>query len=438
MTIASEPAGKLGSEERTRFPGWPTPTIATENAYLGDEERTEFPGRACRLPEPRVRRLPCHQKRAGLGVWACTRSREDRAAVKLWKRRAPCKGAELEVFAAAVGDLVRAWSPVLPWGTMACCPPRGVSDPDPSAAEILAAAVATRLGIPFVAIQSRTGPKRWHGVQPSLKQAPFAAALPDPPPPGPTIPGNSAVRSATGSVALPAPGPSRLRNLMTTSASSSCGPTAPVWPADSGPAPSRSGRTENERPPRRATPSTFTAGINGKDDPVFIESARGLILPPVPSVYNHGVAAWRSIYHPMSRRPHGGRGRPGRGLSKPECHRDAPSLTTRTGRACHWGCAGMTAAVAVRRGRSVMLVRPPACPDRILTWQAHTQERYSDGTCLGRVYTNSRHVPTGANRLPPGWSVPAQSDCAGLNRPRREHRAPRRAHPLPPGGCAVI
>jgi hypothetical protein len=93
MTIATEPAGKPVTEERDRFPGRPTMTIATEPAYLGDEERTEFPSRACRLHGPRVRRLSCHQRRAGLGVWACTRSREDRAAVKLWKRRAPLERA---------------------------------------------------------------------------------------------------------------------------------------------------------------------------------------------------------------------------------------------------------------------------------------------------------------------------------------------------------
>ncbi len=142
------------------------------------------PGRARRLREPPGRLIPCHQKRAGLGVWACTRSREDRAAIRLWKRREPFDRAELEGFAAAVADLVRAWSPILPPGTVVCCPPRGVSDPAPSAAEALGRRVAEALGLPFdAAILSRTGPKRRHGVQPSLTQAPFVAALPDPPPP---------------------------------------------------------------------------------------------------------------------------------------------------------------------------------------------------------------------------------------------------------------
>jgi hypothetical protein len=104
MTTATEPDPKPGSDASARFPGRPILTIATEPAYLGNEERTEFPGRACRLREPPAHRLPCHQKRAGLGVWACTRSREDRAAVKLWKRRAPLECAELEAFAAALPD----------------------------------------------------------------------------------------------------------------------------------------------------------------------------------------------------------------------------------------------------------------------------------------------------------------------------------------------
>jgi hypothetical protein len=76
------------------------------------------PSRFRRDREPSTRWLPAHQKRAGLGVWTAGRSHRDRAAIKHWKRTAPFDPAALGTFAAALADLIRAWSPILPLGTL--------------------------------------------------------------------------------------------------------------------------------------------------------------------------------------------------------------------------------------------------------------------------------------------------------------------------------
>jgi hypothetical protein len=49
-----------------------------------------------------------------LGVWATGRSRRARAAIKAWKPSAPFDPAALAGFAAAMSDLIRAGSPILP------------------------------------------------------------------------------------------------------------------------------------------------------------------------------------------------------------------------------------------------------------------------------------------------------------------------------------
>src|SRR5262249_17384694 len=90
-----------------------------------------------RYREPRTRWLPAHQKLAGLGCWAANRSHAARARIKRWKRTHPLDPAALGEFAAAVADLVRAWSPVLPPGTALTVPPQGASAPGPYAAESL-------------------------------------------------------------------------------------------------------------------------------------------------------------------------------------------------------------------------------------------------------------------------------------------------------------
>jgi hypothetical protein len=100
------------------------------------------PSRFRRDPEPPGRSLASHQKRAGLGVWAANRSAAARARIKRWKRIIPFDGAELEVLSSAVVDLVRAWSPVLPAGTLVTVPPQGASAPGPYAAESLGQALA--------------------------------------------------------------------------------------------------------------------------------------------------------------------------------------------------------------------------------------------------------------------------------------------------------
>jgi hypothetical protein len=109
-----------------------------------------------------------------LGVWAANRAESDREAIQRWKRSAPFDLAELAEFAVAVVGLIQAWSPILPRGTVLDDPPQGASAPGPYAAEAL--------GLPFAEVLTRTEPKRWHGPHEALRQAPFACALPDPPP----------------------------------------------------------------------------------------------------------------------------------------------------------------------------------------------------------------------------------------------------------------
>ncbi len=132
--------------------------------------------------EPPGRSLASHQKRAGLGVWAANRSYAARAQIKAWKRSAPFDGGELEAFSLAVADLVRAWSPVLPSGTLVTVPPQGASAPGPYAALALGRVVAEALGLPLAEVLTRTDVKRWHGPHASLRQTPFACTLPEPAP----------------------------------------------------------------------------------------------------------------------------------------------------------------------------------------------------------------------------------------------------------------
>jgi hypothetical protein len=92
---------------------------------------TSPPSRFRRDPESSSRWLPTHQKRAGLGVWSAGRSHQARSAIKAWKRSAPFDPAELAEFAAAVADLVRGLSPILPAGTIITVLPQGASAPTP-------------------------------------------------------------------------------------------------------------------------------------------------------------------------------------------------------------------------------------------------------------------------------------------------------------------
>jgi len=136
------------------------------------------PSRFRREPESSSRWLPTHQKRAGLGVWTAGRSHQARSAIKAWKRSAPFDRATLAGFAAAVADLVRAWSPILPAGMLVTVPPQGASTPGPYAARGLGQAVADALGVPFAEILTRTDRKRWHGPHHALRQAPFVCTVP--------------------------------------------------------------------------------------------------------------------------------------------------------------------------------------------------------------------------------------------------------------------
>ena len=136
-----------------------------------------------RYREPRTRWLPCHQKRAGLGVWAAVKSWQARNAMKRWKRTHPFDPALLSEFSGAVAGLIRAWSIVLPPGSVVTVPPQGASVGQPYAAEALGQAVADALGLPFTSMLVRSEPKRWHGPHASLRQAPYVATLPDSAPP---------------------------------------------------------------------------------------------------------------------------------------------------------------------------------------------------------------------------------------------------------------
>ncbi len=135
-----------------------------------------------RDPESSSRWRPTHQKRAGLGVWSAGRSQQARTAIKAWKRAVPFDPEALAGFAVAVADLVRAWSPVLPAGSIVTVPPQGASAPGPYAARALGLAVADALGLPFIEMLARTDAKRWHGPRHALRQAPFICSLPEPAP----------------------------------------------------------------------------------------------------------------------------------------------------------------------------------------------------------------------------------------------------------------
>jgi hypothetical protein len=140
------------------------------------------PSRFRRDRESSSRWLPTHQKRAGLGVWSAGRSTQARTAIKAWKRSTPFDPAALETFATALVGLIRAWSPVLPAGTLVTVPPQGASFPGPYAAVEWSRCVNAFQALPFGGILTRTDIRRWHGVHHSLRQAPFLAALPRPPP----------------------------------------------------------------------------------------------------------------------------------------------------------------------------------------------------------------------------------------------------------------
>jgi len=129
--------------------------------------------------EPRGRhRLGHHQRGAGLGTWACNTSNEMRERIRQWKAGEPFDLGELDVFACALAELVKAWSPVLPARTLATCPPQGASAPGPYAADVLGRAVADRLDVPFAVLLTRTDTKRYHGPMYALRQKPFRCEVP--------------------------------------------------------------------------------------------------------------------------------------------------------------------------------------------------------------------------------------------------------------------
>jgi hypothetical protein len=143
--------------------------------------RASIRSRGRAAPRPRHYKFT-HQKRAGLGVWCVNRSASDRTAIEVWKSAHPFDRGELERFASAVVGLIRAWSPVLPAGTVLTVPPQGASAPGPYAAEALGRRVAEALGLPFVpGMLRRTDRKRWHGPWHSRTQSDYRC---DPPAPG--------------------------------------------------------------------------------------------------------------------------------------------------------------------------------------------------------------------------------------------------------------
>jgi hypothetical protein len=117
-----------------------------------------------------------------LGVWAANRSFAARAQIKSWKRTHPLDPDALAEFAAALVSLVRAWSLVIPSGTVVTCPPQGASLGLPYAAEALGRCVSLNLGLPYTEVLARTEPKTCHGPHAALRQQPFVCTLPDPVP----------------------------------------------------------------------------------------------------------------------------------------------------------------------------------------------------------------------------------------------------------------
>jgi hypothetical protein len=117
-----------------------------------------------------------------LGCWATNRSFFARARIKGWKRTHPLDPDTLAEFTATIVSLVRAWSLVVPSGTVLTTPPQGASAPGPYAALALGFAVAEALGMPYLPMLARTEVKRWHGPQEALRQPPFVCTLPDPAP----------------------------------------------------------------------------------------------------------------------------------------------------------------------------------------------------------------------------------------------------------------
>jgi hypothetical protein len=90
----------------------------------------------------------------------------------------PFDEAMLTGFSAGLAGLIRAWSPILPAGTVVTVPPQGASAPGPYAADALGRGVAEALGLRFAEALGRTDSKRWHGPHHSLRQASFRWELP--------------------------------------------------------------------------------------------------------------------------------------------------------------------------------------------------------------------------------------------------------------------
>jgi len=118
------------------------------------------------------------QKRAGLGVWAATRSTADRREIVKWKTAEVLELDQVERFAGPLAALVREWSGGV-WvaGSFVAVPPQGASAPGPYAAAAVAGAVAAALGLPFRDCLIRTDSKRRHGPWASREQAPYLVTV---------------------------------------------------------------------------------------------------------------------------------------------------------------------------------------------------------------------------------------------------------------------
>jgi hypothetical protein len=118
-------------------------------------------------------------------VWCANTAAERRDAIKAWKRSFSFDDRQCAEFAEDTANLILEWSGCVFVGRVAVTvPPRGASlfgDSAgwPYAAELLARAVADRLGFPFVPGPLRTDTKRHHGPWWSLKQAPYVFDVPD-------------------------------------------------------------------------------------------------------------------------------------------------------------------------------------------------------------------------------------------------------------------
>lgn len=126
----------------------------------------------CAESEPIARRKATSQKRAGLGVWASTRSVFDRS--EMVKEKEMGIGLVNDGFAYDIAELIKEWAPYLDSSIIVTSPPQGASAPGRYYAEDLAIRVAEKLDLTYVTLIERTDTKKRHGPWESRLQADYS------------------------------------------------------------------------------------------------------------------------------------------------------------------------------------------------------------------------------------------------------------------------